>query len=166
MGAGKTTLGKLLARDLGVQFIDLDWYIEERFRKTISEIFAERGESGFRELERNMLQEVGSFDNVVISAGGGTPCFYDNMDFMNANGQTVFLDASIDVLYVRLRMARQQRPILRDKTDDELKEFIGKALAGRMPNYSKATYHFKADELETREQVSASAKRLRKLLGL
>jgi shikimate kinase len=166
MGAGKTTLGKLLAKDLGVEFIDLDGYIEARFHKTVSDIFAERGESGFRELERNMLQEVGTFDNVVISAGGGTPCFFDNMDFMNANGQTVFLDAGVDVLFNRLKVAKQQRPILRDKSDDELKSFIVKALAGRMPFYSKANYRFCADELESRSQINNSVKRLRELLGI
>jgi shikimate kinase len=166
MGAGKTTLGKLLAKDLGVEFIDLDWYIEARFHKTVSEIFAERGEAGFREMERNMLHEVGAFDNVIISAGGGTPCFFDNMDFMNANGQTVFLDAGIDVLFSRLRVAKQQRPILRDKNDEELKTFIGKALEGRMPFYSKATYRFCADELESNSQIDNSVKRLRELLGL
>jgi shikimate kinase len=166
MGAGKTTLGKLLAKDLGVEFIDLDWYIEARFHKTVSEIFAERGEAGFREMERNMLHEVGAFDNVIISAGGGTPCFFDNMDFMNANGQTVFLDASIDILFSRLRVAKQQRPILRDKSDEELKAFIGKALDGRMPFYSKATYRFCADELESSSQIDNSVKRLRELLGL
>jgi shikimate kinase len=166
MGAGKTTLGKKLAKELGVEFIDLDWYIESRFHKTISELFSERGESGFRELERNMLHEVGTFDNVLISAGGGTPCFFDNMDFMNANGQTVFLDASIDVLFERLRVAKQQRPILRDKSDEELKSFIATALAGRMEFYSKATYRFCADELESKGQINDSVKRLRELLGL
>ena len=71
MGAGKTTLGKAFARKLNIPFIDLDWYIEERFHKTVGELFTERGEAGFRELERNMLHEVAEFENVVISTGGG-----------------------------------------------------------------------------------------------
>ena len=83
MGAGKTTLGKAFARHMNIPFIDLDWYIEERFHKTVGELFIERGETGFRELERNMLHEVAEFENVVISTGGGAPCFYDNMDFMD-----------------------------------------------------------------------------------
>ena len=91
MGAGKTTLGRAFAKDTGLSFIDLDWYIEERFHKTISELFAERGEEGFRNLERKMLMEVGMFEDVVISTGGGTPCFSDNMEFMNAHGVTVLL---------------------------------------------------------------------------
>ena len=77
MGAGKTTLGKAFARQMNIPFIDLDWYIEERFHKTVGELFIERGETGFRELERNMLHEVAEFENVVISTGGGAPCFYE-----------------------------------------------------------------------------------------
>lgn len=103
MGAGKTTLGKAFARKLNVPFIDLDWYIEERFHKTVGELFTERGEAGFRELERNMLHEVAEFENVVISTGGGAPCFYDNMEFMNRTGKTVFLNVHPDVLFRRLR---------------------------------------------------------------
>ena len=80
MGAGKTTVGKDLAKSLGVPFYDLDWYIETRMRKKVKQIFDERGEEGFRKIERNMLHEVAEFENVVISCGGGTPCFYDNMD--------------------------------------------------------------------------------------
>ena len=76
MGAGKTTLGKAFARELNIPFIDLDWYIEERLHKSIRELFIERGEASFRELERTMLHEVAEFENVIISTGGGTPCFF------------------------------------------------------------------------------------------
>ena len=101
MGAGKTTLGKAFARKMNIPFIDLDWYIEERFHKTVGELFTERGEAGFRELERNMLHEVAEFENVVISTGGGAPCFFDNMEFMNRAGKPVFLDVHPDVLFRR-----------------------------------------------------------------
>lgn len=166
MGAGKTTLGKALARHLRVAFIDLDWYIEERFHKTMGELFAERGEAGFRELERNMLHEAGEFEDVVISTGGGAPCFFDNMDYMNRTGQTVFLDVRPGVLFRRLRVAKQQRPILQGKKDDELLAFIEEALARRAPFYTQARYRFCADELEDRDQIEASVLRLRELLGL
>ena len=115
MGAGKTTLGKAFARELNIPFIDLDWYIEERLHKSIRELFIERGEASFRELERTMLHEVAEFENVIISTGGGTPCFFDNMEYMNEHGQTVFLDVHPDVLFRRLRVATQQRPILQGK---------------------------------------------------
>ena len=166
MGSGKTTLGKAFACAAGMQFIDLDWYIEERMHRTIRELFAERGESGFREVERNMLYEVGEFENVVISVGGGTPCFFDNMDYMNRQGMTVFLDVNTDVLFRRLRVATQQRPILQGKTDEELREFIGKTLTNRMPHYQKARYTFDGSRLEDRSQIAESVNRLQGLLGL
>ena len=93
MGAGKTTVGKALAKDLGVMFYDLDWYIESRMRKTVKQIFDEVGEEGFRKIEHNMLHEVAEFENVVVSCGGGTPCFFDNMDYMNQLGETFYLKA-------------------------------------------------------------------------
>lgn len=166
MGAGKTTLGKAFARELGLSFIDLDWYIESRFHKTIPQLFAERGEDGFRRVEQNMLHEVGEFENVVISTGGGTPCFFDNMDYMNVQGQTVFLDVDVETLFRRLRVATQQRPILRGKSEEELRVFIEKALADRSPYYTKARYRFDGNQLENREQIADSVLRLRKLLGV
>ena len=142
MGAGKTTLGKAFAKAMGLQFIDLDWYIESRYHKTIREIFDERGEEGFRQLERNMLHEVGEFDDVVISVGGGTPCFFDNMDYMNSQGQTVYLDVAIPVLFRRLKVAKAKRPLLKDKSDEELLAFIQSALEQRAPFYQQARYRF------------------------
>ena len=166
MGAGKTTLGKAFARKLNLPFVDLDWYMEERFHKTVGELFVERGEAGFRELEKNMLHEVGAFEDVVISTGGGAPCFFDNMDFMNRNGKTVFLNVHPDVLFRRLRVAKQQRLILQGKQDDELKEFIIRALEKRTPFYSQAQYVFNADELEDRSQIEKSVGKLGDLLKL
>lgn len=166
MGAGKTTLGKAFSREEGLTFVDLDWYIEERFHKTIAQIFAERGEEGFRELERRMLHEVSEFENVVIATGGGTPCHFDNMEHMNACGETVFLKVDVDVLFRRLKVAKQQRPLLAQKTDEELKEFIVSALAGRKPYYSKAKHIFRADELEDRQQIQNSVNALKKQLNL
>ncbi len=133
MGAGKTTLGKAFSRELGLTFIDLDWYIEERFHKTVQQLFSERGEQGFRELEQKMLHEVAEFEDVVISAGGGTPCFFDNMDYMNACGDTVFLQVEPEVLFHRLKVAKQQRPLLANKSDEELMNFICEALQKRHP---------------------------------
>lgn len=166
MGAGKTTLGKAFAREMNVPFIDLDWYIEERFHKTVSELFNERGESSFRELERSMLHEVADFENVIVSTGGGTPCFFDNMDYMNGHGQTVFLNVHPDILFRRLRVATQQRPILQGKTDTELYAFIVSALEMREPFYSQAHYHFDGGSLENHHQIDESVRQLRNLLAL
>lgn len=166
MGAGKTTLGKAFARSMGLTFIDLDWYIEERFHKTVRQIFAERSEEGFRELEKRMLHEVADFEDVVIATGGGTPCFFDNMEYMNQKGETVFLDVSQEVLFRRLKVAKQQRPLLAQKNDEELKAFIADALGKRLPHYSKAKHVFRADELEDKQQIQQSVEALKKQLKL
>jgi shikimate kinase len=166
MGAGKTTLGKAFARAMGLTFIDLDWYIEERFHKTIRELFTERGEDAFRDLERRMLHEVGDFEDVVISVGGGTPCFFDNVDYMNSVGETVFLDVDIRVLFRRLKIAKQQRPLLDGKSDEELMLFIQEALQKRLPFYTRAKHTFNGEKLEDRRQIQQSVERLKELLKL
>lgn len=161
MAAGKTTLGKALAKDLGLQFVDLDLYIESRYHATVSQIFAERGEEGFRQIERNMLHEVAEFEDVVIATGGGTPCFFDNMEYMNAQGTTVFLDASVDVIFTRLTIARTQRPLVAGKTDEELRCYITEMLNCRLPYYSRATHSFCANQLENVRQISESVERFK-----
>ena len=158
MGAGKTTLGRALAKELDIQFIDLDSYIEKRLCKSVSQIFAENGEEGFRDIERRMLHEVGDFENVVISTGGGTPCFFDNIEYMNRQGATVFLDVPVERLFIRLKIARKKRPLIMEKNDDELRDFITEQLVKRMPYYSKAGQKFIADQLEDVKQIEASVK--------
>jgi len=166
MGAGKTTLGKAFARTMELTFIDLDWYIEERFHKTIRELFTGCGEDAFRDLERRMLHEVGEFEDVVISVGGGTPCFFDNVEYMNSVGETVFLDVDVRVLFRRLKIAKQQRPMLDGKNDEELMLFIQEALQKRLPFYSRAKYIFNGEELENRHQIQQSVEKLKELLKL
>lgn len=166
MGAGKTTLGKAFARELNVAFIDLDWHIEECFHKSVRELFDERGETSFRELERNMLHEVAEFEDVVVSTGGGTPCFFDNMKYMNERGSTVFLDVHPDVLFRRIRMTMHQRPVLRGKTDEELRAFIAVTLAKRSPFYMQACYRFDGRHLDSHRQIAESVQQLRRLLEL
>ena len=151
---------------MNIPFIDLDWYIEERLHKSIRELFIERGEASFRELERSMLHEVSEFEDVIVSTGGGTPCFFDNMDYMNRHGQTVFLDVHPDILFNRLRVATRQRPILQGKTDEELRSFIVEALDKRAPFYSQARYRFDAGRLESRRQIAGSVQELRALLNV
>lgn len=166
MGAGKTTLGKVLAKDLGLPFYDLDWYIESRMMKTVPQLFAERGEEGFRKVEHNMLHEVAEFEDVVISCGGGTPCFYDNMEYMNAQGDTVYLKASPEVLYAHLQMGKVERPLLKNKTREEMQAFIQKQLAEREKYYTKARHIFNVDLLDNYEKIQTSVNNLRKLLNI
>lgn len=166
MGAGKTTLGKAFAKAMNLSFIDLDWYIEERFHKTILQLFTEKGESSFREIERNALHEVAEFEDAVIATGGGTPCFFDNLDYMKSRGETVFLDVNQAVLFIRLKIASQNRPSIKGKGDEELKAFIASALEKRLPIYRQAKYVFDGSKLETKSQVMASVEKLKQLLSI
>ncbi len=160
MGAGKTSVGKVLAQRLGMQFYDLDWYIEERYRKKICEIFAERGEDGFRQLERKMLHEVAEFENIVLALGGGTPCFFDNMDYLNRCGITVFFDASPQTVVQHLKISRTVRPLLRDKQGDELLSFVAGQIASRMPFYSKAQHTVNVDILDSFSKIDLLVERI------
>ncbi|MBR3472941.1 MAG: shikimate kinase [Prevotella sp.] len=166
MGAGKTTVGHALAKELGIPFYDLDWYIESRMRKKVSQIFAEKGEEGFRTIEHNMLHEVAEFENVVMSCGGGTPCFFDNMEYMNQQAETVYLKARTDVLYDHLRMGRTERPLIKGKSPQELKAFIEQQIALREPFYSQAKHTLDVSLMENYEKIKISVERLRKLLGI
>ena len=138
MGSGKSTVGKMLSARLGLQLIDLDTFIESRFHKTIAQLFEERGESGFRDLEHAMLQEVCGFEDTVIATGGGAACFHDNMKLMNEAGMTIYLRAPVDILVERLKHGRSQRPLVSQKTDAELHLFIDEMLQARDPFYSQA----------------------------
>ena len=156
MCSGKTTLGRALARDLGLDFIDMDQYIEGRFHRTVSQLFSERGEEGFRQLERAMLHEICEIEDVIVATGGGAPCFFDNMEYLNAHGVTVWLQATPDVLRTRLLLSRNKRPLAASIPEDELYDFIVSALAAREPFYSRATYVFDGSKLEDRAQISQS----------
>lgn len=166
MGAGKTTVGKALSQALGLPFYDLDWYIEERHRRTIAQIFAEKGEKGFRDIERNILHEVAEFEDVVISCGGGTPCFFDNMEYMNRQAQTVYLKASPDILFRHLKMGKVERPLLKDKTEDEMEQYIRDSLSTREPFYSQARYTLDVTLLDNYDKIKDTVRMLRELLNL
>lgn len=156
MACGKTTFGRALAKAMGRDFIDLDFYIEQRFRMPVSRIFAERGEEGFRRMESSMLREAGEFENVVISCGGGTPCFNDNMRYMNMRGVTVWLEATVDKMVRRLVINNSRRPLMAGKTEEEIRAAVEKGLAERRRWYSQAVVRFSGDELEDRRQIDAS----------
>ncbi len=166
MGSGKTTVGKALAKELGLQFYDLDWYIESRRRKTVPQLFAERGEDGFREIERNMLHEVAEFEDIVLSCGGGTPCFFDNMDYMNRQGEVIWLKADAEVLYKHLLMGKTERPLLKGKSPDELIAFIREQLEKREPFYAKAHHVLDVSLMDTYEKINISVTKAKELLQL
>jgi len=166
MGSGKTTIGKALSKATGMMFYDLDWYIESRMRKTVSQIFAERGEEGFRQIEHNMLHEVAEFENVIISCGGGTPCFFDNMDYLNQQGDVVYLKATPETLYKHLMMAKVERPLLKDKTPEELIAYITEHLKERAPFYEKARHTLDVNVLDNYDKIAISVEQLKSLLSL
>ncbi len=154
MASGKTTFGKALARRTGLQHIDLDFYIEQRFHSTIRDIFASRGEAEFRVMESNMLREVGEFSDVIISCGGGTPCFGDNMDYMRTHGTTVCLKASADVIADRIIQAGDKRPLMAGKSRGEILDAIGAHMEQRAPYYDRAEIIISGDRLETKAQIA------------
>ena len=147
MGSGKTTTGKRLSKKYGLDFIDLDHYIESRHFKTISQLFREKGEDGFREIERDLLKEVADFEDVIISTGGGTACFFDNMELMNQKGETVYLKASAADLSGYLYTANKDRPLLAQKSKEELVDFISEMLKKREPFYSRAKHTMDARDM-------------------
>ena len=147
MGCGKSTIGRALASALNFTFIDLDTFLEKRYFRSIPQIFAEEGEAGFRLKERKILEEVSAFDDVIVATGGGVPCFFDNMDLMNKTGFCVFLDVDTDSLVNRLIHAKTERPLIKEKSPEELHVFIEGLLAKRRPFYEKAEYILKGSEI-------------------
>ena len=139
MASGKTTIGERLAQELGYNFIDLDGYIEQKEGKTIKELFEIRGEEHFRSIESEALRDVSKLDdNHVIASGGGTSCFYNSVDFMNKVGITIYLKAEIPELLARLIKAKNNRPLLWGKNEEELNRYIARVLNERKKYYEKA----------------------------
>ena len=166
MGAGKTTIGRQLALALDMQFYDLDWYIETRYHKKVSEIFAEQGETHFRDLEKRMLHELAEFEDIVISCGGGTPCFYDNMQYMNQQGETVYLKVAPEVLCMHLKMGRTVRPLILGKSEEELLQYVKDSLKEREPFYTQARHTLDVSLMDNYEKIAITIKLLREELGL
>lgn len=166
MGSGKTTVGHALSQELGLPFYDLDWYIETRMHCTVKQIFDEKGEEGFRKIEHNLLHEVAEFEDVIISCGGGTPCFFDNIDYINRQGETVYLKCTTDVLYKHLKMGKTVRPLLLDKTPDEVKTFIEAQLKQREPFYAKAKHIVDVSLMDNKEKIKTTVDAIRGELGI
>lgn len=166
MGSGKTTVGHALSQELGLPFYDLDWYIETRMHCTVKQIFDEKGEEGFRKIEHNLLHEVAEFEDVILSCGGGTPCFFDNIDYINRQGETVYLKCTTDVLYKHLKMGKTVRPLLLNKTPDEVKTFIEAQLKQREPFYAKAKHIVDVSLMDNKEKIKTTVDAIRGELGI
>lgn len=139
MGCGKSTLGKKLANKLGFQFFDLDKCIEEKVQMSITDIFKTKGEEQFRKLESDELINIlSSNDNYVVALGGGAPCFNENMDLINNSGTSIYLKYNEGILASRLINAKAERPLIVNKTKEELIDFIAKLLKEREQYYLKS----------------------------
>ena len=139
MGSGKTHWGQLLANKLELPFYDLDTIVTEKEGKSISDIFSEKGEEYFRYKEKESLEElVSQHERFILSSGGGTPCFFNNIEFMKKNGKVVWLNTSVEVLKQRLVKERQTRPMISDVGEKELKSYIIRKLGERKMYYEQA----------------------------
>jgi len=157
MGSGKSTLGKRLASRAGLQFIDMDHYLEERFYKTIPMIFAEEGEAEFRKKERKILEELSEFTDVIIATGGGAPCFFDNIDLMNKTGKTIYLNIDPKILADRLLKSKTERPLIKGKSKEELVSFIDETLRKRNEFYKQAKYQVSLPDIDLDELMKMIA---------
>lgn len=153
MGSGKTSTGIKLAKKLELDFIDLDKFIEEKHHKSLALLFSENGESFFRESERQVLHDCFILKDTLISCGGGTPCFYDNMNQMNSNGITIYLKLSARSLFHRLAQDKEKRPLIAGKSDLVLMDYIEKELQSREQFYNQAKITVKGESLKTETLV-------------
>lgn len=140
MGCGKTTWGRKLANYLGYQFMDLDHILEAKAGMPIAEYFAQYGQDAFRQLESQVLKETEYPANAIVSTGGGLPCFFDNLEWMNANGQTLYIKLTPQTLAERLDKGKTTRPLIAGKHGEELVTFIAGKLAEREGFYNQATH--------------------------
>jgi shikimate kinase len=155
MGCGKTHWGHALSKKLGLPFFDLDHHIEEKEEKPITTIFSEHGEEYFRLLEKEVLHLLTeSHDSFIMAAGGGTPCFYNNIGYMKKSGIVLWLNCSVNSIYERLLKERDKRPLIRDLSETELRSFIIKKMADRKIYYEQATTMVTEDHLHLETLVS------------
>ena len=164
MGSGKSTIGKVLSQQLKMSFIDLDEAIEKAQGKKVSDIFRDLGENKFREMEKQMIVETSKQDKQVIALGGGAPYFFDNMEFINSVGLSIYLKMSANALKKRLLQlppqARASRPLIAIKTEKELSDYVISTLEKRERFYNKAKLIVSNEE----QDVSAALERIVKAI--
>ena len=148
MGAGKTTAARRLAQRLGWEVADTDDLFEAKYKISVCDFFNKYDEPLYRKLESEVLKETEKLENVVISTGGGTACYFDNMDWMNQHGLTVFLRISQKAVVDRLVHAKRKRPLAEGKSEEELVAFVEQHYTGRLPFYKQARITVKAEDLD------------------
>ena len=146
MTSGKTTVGKILQEKTHLTWLDLDVEIEKKENQSINQIFEKKGEIYFRKIEREVLLELLEKDNVILSLGGGTPCYYNNIEEINKKSISFYLQTSITELVKRIQLFSANRPLVKDRTEDELKEFVAKHLFERNTFYQQAHFTIYTDQ--------------------
>jgi len=157
MGSGKTAYGKQLAQVMDLDFYDLDQVIADNMEMSIKAIFQGQGEAYFRTVEQQALRATGDVDQAVIATGGGTPAFHDNMDWMRANGETIYLKLLEDKLLKRLKKDQDKRPLIQGMKENQLREYISKQLKAR------SYYYLQAGRVI--DPLEVAPKQLRTILG-
>lgn len=159
MGSGKSVVSKKLAQQIQFSVVELDEMIEEKCKMSIEALFSTKGELFFRKQEHQLFLELLSEEkNMVISTGGGTPCYFNNHELLNGdNVVSIYLKASIDTLYNRLLKGKQKRPLIANLDDSEIKEFIAKHLFDRSFYYNQATFKVNVDDKSINEIVAEIA---------
>lgn len=148
MGAGKTTTARRLAQRLGWEVADTDALFEEKYKISVNDFFNKYDEPLYRKLESEVLKATEGLENVVVSTGGGTACYFDNMEWMNSHGLTVFLHISPKAAVDRVIHSRHKRPLAEGKSEKELTEFVNSHYASRMPFYEQARLTVKSEDLD------------------
>lgn len=155
-GSGKTTLGKALSKKLNLAFLDLDQTIEQKEEISINDIFKNHGEEYFRKLESRHLKDVSNdFDRFILATGGGTPCYFDNMEFINQNGLSIYLKISASELLRRLQKETAHRPLLKDKSEGNLRRELKNRLKFREPFYCKSQIILASDNITLEDVIQA-----------
>lgn len=147
MGSGKTTVGRRLAKLMNYAFVDVDHLFEERYRLSVFDFFEKYDEAAFRQIEKELIEELSRESNVIISTGGGAPCFFDNLDVMKNSGVVVYLKMAVKSLADRLSNAKKVRPILKNLSGEELFSFIEKQLTEREVFYQQANITMKGESI-------------------
>ena len=157
MGAGKTTAARRLAHRLGWEVADTDALFEEKYKISVNDFFNKYDEPLYRKLESEVLKATESLENTVISTGGGTACYFDNMDWMNQHGLTVFLRISPQTAVDRVIHSRHKRPLVEGKSEEELTEFVSSHYAARIPFYEQARIMVKSEDFDLEALLSMLA---------
>ena len=155
MGAGKTTTARRLANKLGWQVVDTDALFEEKYKISVNDFFNKYDEPLYRKLESAVLKETETIENVVVSTGGGSDCYFDYMDWMNSHGLTVFMRISPEAAVDRVIHSRHKRPLVEGKSEEELTEFVKQHYASRIPFYEQAKITVKSENLDLEALLSA-----------